>query len=105
MFFYSDDNLIKIAKNIPYVNGRIVEGTIGSADQWNGELERINILHNKYNTSVEEMETVAAAQVSKAFSIPFIGIRVLSNTYWHNEYFNPETAVWCSDFVIDFTNK
>ncbi|MBW5398912.1 5'-methylthioadenosine nucleosidase, partial [Brachyspira pilosicoli] len=102
MAFHSDSDLVNIAKTINYTNGKVVEGTIGSADQWNRELERINMLHNKYNTSAEEMETVAAAQVAKAFNIPFIGIRILSNTDLHNEDFNPETAIWCNNFTIDF---
>ncbi|MBW5377799.1 5'-methylthioadenosine nucleosidase [Brachyspira pilosicoli] len=102
MAFHSDSDLVNIAKTINYTNGKVVEGTIGSADQWNRELERINMIHNKYNTSAEEMETVAAAQVAKAFNIPFIGIRILSNTDLHNEDFNPETAIWCNNFTIDF---
>lgn len=105
MFFASDNNLVNIAKNVNYTNGKVVEGVIGTADQWNRELERINMIHNKYNTSIEEMETVAAAQVSKAFSIPFIGIRILSNTDLHNENFNPDSAVWCNNFVIDFIKE
>ena len=88
-YFSSEKKIIDIAKKIDYKNGKIVVGTIGTADQWNRELERIKFIHERYNTSAEEMETVAAAQVAKAFNIPFMGIRILSNTDIHNEDFNP----------------
>lgn len=99
--FYSTAEYVEIAKEVPYVRGKLVEGTIGSADQWNRELERINMIHSKFNTSVEEMETVAVAQVCSAFNTPFLAVRILSNTDLHNEEFNPESAVWCNEYVID----
>lgn len=101
-YFSSEEKLLKLAKSIKYSNGKVVEGVIGSADQWNRELERINYLHEKFGTSTEEMESVAAAQVAKSFEIPFIAIRVLSNTEIHNESFNPDTALWCQKYTLDF---
>lgn len=100
--FSSDSKMLETAMKVPYKNGKVVEGTIGTADQWNRELERIKLLYETYNTSAEEMETVAAAQVSKAFNIPFMGIRILSNSEHNREDFNPETATWCQEFTVDF---
>ena len=51
------------------------------------------------------METVAAAQVAKAFNIPFMGVRILSNTDIHNEDFNPKTAIWCQEYTIELIKK
>jgi adenosylhomocysteine nucleosidase len=51
------------------------------------------------------METAAAALVAKAYAIPFIGIRVLSNTDLHGEEFEPQTAIHCQQFVIEYTKK
>ncbi|MGL6169397.1 MAG: 5'-methylthioadenosine/S-adenosylhomocysteine nucleosidase, partial [Fusobacteriaceae bacterium] len=103
--FYSDKKLLEIAKKTEYKKGNLVLGVIGSADQWNRELERIKYLNEKFNTSAEEMETVAVAQVAKAYKIPFIGIRILSNTEVHNEDFNPKTALWCQEYTLDFIKK
>lgn len=100
--FYSDDSLLKKAGKIKYSNGKVVLGVIGTADQWNRELERIKYIHETFNTSAEEMETSAVAQISKAYGIPFIGIRILSNTDVHNEDFNPKTALWCQEFTVEF---
>ena len=104
-YFSSEKKIIDIAKKIDYKNGKIVVGTIGTADQWNRELERIKFIHERYNTSAEEMETVAAAQVAKAFNIPFMGVRILSNTDIHNEDFNPQTAIWCQEYTVELIKK
>ena len=47
------------------------------------------------------MDTSASAQVAKAYNIPFLGVRVLSNTDIHNEDFNPKTALWCQEYVVN----
>ena len=104
-YFSSDEKVMKTAKNIDYKNGSVVVGTIGTADQWNRELERIKFIHERYGTSAEEMETVAAAQVAKAFNVPFMGVRILSNTDIHNEDFNPETAIWCQEYTVELIKK
>ncbi|MEI6055898.1 MAG: 5'-methylthioadenosine/S-adenosylhomocysteine nucleosidase [Lentisphaerota bacterium] len=99
-YFESDSNLICIAKETKYGHGKVVEGTIGSADQWNRELERIKYLNATYGTTAEEMESVASAQVAKAFNLEFLSVRVLSDSEPYKEDFKPETASWCQEYVI-----
>ena len=48
-----------------YTKGKGVEGTIGSADVWNNEVDRIKWFHTKYGY-VEEMEGAAAARNRKS---------------------------------------
>ncbi|MDD1779839.1 5'-methylthioadenosine/S-adenosylhomocysteine nucleosidase [Enterovibrio sp. ZSDZ35] len=84
-----------------YKHGKIVSGVIGTADEWNREVDRINWFHEKLGTSVEEMETSAAALVAEAYDVPFVSIRVLSNTDQHNQDFDPATATHCQEFVLD----
>ena len=59
--------------------GKVVEGTIGSANFWNNEIDRMNWLNKHFGSSVEEMETASAAMMAEAYGIPFLGIRILSN--------------------------
>ncbi|WP_426709528.1 5'-methylthioadenosine/S-adenosylhomocysteine nucleosidase [Cetobacterium sp. SF1] len=99
--FISNESLLKVAEKTNYSQGKITLGIIGSADQWNRELERIKYLNETFKTSTEEMESVAVAQTAKAFNIPFLAIRVLSNTDIHNEDFNPKTALWCQEYTIN----
>lgn len=86
-----------------YQHGRVVAGIIGTADEWNRQVARINWLHQTYNTAAEEMETASAALVAEAYKVPFVGVRVLSNTDLHGEEFDPQTAIHCQQFVIDYT--
>ena len=98
-----DAALLDTAKRVAgaYTKGQVVEGVIGSADQWNRELDRIRWIHEQYGTSVEEMETASAAQVARAYNVPFLGIRILSNSEWHDgETFDPQAGVDCQNYVM-----
>ena len=84
-----------------YRSGRVVEGVIGSSDVWNGELDRIQRLHDEYGTSVEEMETSAAAQVAGMSRVPFLGIRVVSNNITNGGTYDGQSATACQQFVLE----
>ena len=74
-YYEGDKDLLAAANAVKdkYTKGKVVEGTIGSADLWNNEVDRIKWFHTKYGTSVEEMEGAAAAQIAKAYDVPFLG--------------------------------
>ncbi|GHI00215.1 5'-methylthioadenosine/S-adenosylhomocysteine nucleosidase [Neobacillus kokaensis] len=80
--FKSDPELVKAALSVAnkYSHGKVVEGKVGSADFWNREVDRIQWFHEKAGTSVEEMEAASVAQVAKAFNIPYLSIRTVSNS-------------------------
>ncbi|WMJ79329.1 5'-methylthioadenosine/S-adenosylhomocysteine nucleosidase [Clostridium sp. MB40-C1] len=103
--FEGDAQLIKSAKSVAnlYKKGKVVEGVIGSADEWNRELDRIKWINKKYGTSVEEMETASAAQVAKAYNIPFLGIRILSNSEVNNEEYDRNSGEYCQNYVLEVT--
>ena len=95
--------LLNAARSVSarYTRGKVVEGTIGSADVWNNELDRIALFHEKYGSSLEEMETAAAAQVAKGFNIPFMGVRVITNNATNGDRFTPATSEASQLFTID----
>ncbi len=82
--FSSNEYLVKQAQQLPF-GGRKITGVIGSADEWNNELDRIASLREQYGISCEDMESGAAAQICASYAVPFIGIRILSNTILHKE--------------------
>ncbi|EAS45243.1 5'-methylthioadenosine nucleosidase [Photobacterium profundum] len=82
-----------------YKRGKVVEGTIGSANFWNNEIDRMNWLHKNFGTSVEEMETASAALIAEAYQVPFLGIRVLSNNLTNGGKYDPTTAKDNQEFV------
>lgn len=102
-YYYSDEHLLQIARQIKdtYTHGTVVEGIIGSANLWNNELDRIRWLHENYGTSAEEMEGAAVAQICAAYDVPFLSVRVLSNNKTNNGKYNPVTAQYCQEYVLD----
>ena len=101
--FEGDADLILAAHKakVNYSKGKVVEGTLGSADVWNNELDRIAFIHKTYGTSAEEMEGASVAQIAIQFNVPFVGIRVLSNNITNNGAYDPGTGEACQDFVLD----
>lgn len=99
--FPADTALLAAARDASgsYAGGRVVEGVIASSDVWNSELDRIQRLHDAFGTSVEEMETAAAAQVAGFAQVPFLGVRVLSNNITNGDAYNGQTAERCQAFV------
>ncbi|QWC23763.1 5'-methylthioadenosine nucleosidase [Bacillus haikouensis] len=102
-YFEGDEGLLAAAKAVKgkYEKGKVVEGTIGSADVWNNEVDRINWFYEKYGTSVEEMEGAAGAQIAAAYDVPFLGIRVLSNNKVNGGQYNPDTAEANQAYVLE----
>lgn len=80
----------------------IKRGIIGSADEWNNQLDRIALLRERYGTSVEDMESAAAAQLCFSYGIPFLGIRILSNSIVNGEEFDESVGIDCQRFVLDY---
>ncbi|EJQ49958.1 Putative 5-methylthioadenosine nucleosidase/S-adenosylhomocysteine nucleosidase [Bacillus mycoides] len=106
-YYEGDKDLLAAANAVKdkYTKGKVVEGTIGSADVWNNEVDRIKWFHTKYGTSVEEMEGAAAAQIAKAYDVPFLGIRVLSNNKTNGGKYNPNTAAANQEYVYEVVKK
>ncbi|ASK63880.1 5'-methylthioadenosine nucleosidase [Virgibacillus phasianinus] len=106
-YYKGDKDLLQAANAVKdkYKKGKVVEGTIGSADVWNNEVDRIKWFHEKYGTSVEEMEGAAAAQIAKAYDVPFLGIRILSNNKVNGDEYNPDTAAANQEYVYEVVEK
>ncbi len=105
--FQGNEQLIKaafIAKQ-HYTKGNVVEGTIGSTDVWNNELDRIAFFRTHYQTSVEEMEAASVAQIAYQFNVPFLGIRILSNNLTNGGDYDAGTGEACQDFVLNVASE
>ncbi|MFQ3545631.1 5'-methylthioadenosine/S-adenosylhomocysteine nucleosidase [Halobacillus rhizosphaerae] len=102
-YYKGDEKLLAAAHEVKedYTKGKVVDGTIGSADVWNNEVDRIKWFHQKYGTSVEEMEGAAGAQIAESFHIPYLGIRILSNNKTNGGEYNPNTASANQEYVYE----
>ena len=109
--YHADPTLFNMAFAVANTHEgfNVVSGTIGTSDSWLNCVDYINFLHEKYGTSCEEMETNAVAQICHTASIPFVGIRVISNSALTGEDFSVESATVAQDFVLlvveDYVNK
>ncbi len=103
----ADNTLLKTAQSVSdtYKSGKIVTGVISTADSWNNQIDKMLEMHETLGSSCEEMETNAVAQVCKTYQVPFLGIRILSNTGIHNEDFNPKTGAACQEYTLTVANK
>jgi adenosylhomocysteine nucleosidase len=99
--FPADSALLSVARQAArlYTRGHVVNGVIGSADMWNDEIDRIELFYKNYGVTVEEMEAASVAQISEFFSVPFLGIRVVSDNTTNGEKFDPKTGEACEEFV------
>ncbi len=98
----ADATLLAVAMECAkgYRNGRVIQGTMATSNSWNRQMARIQFLYEQTGSSCEEMETFAAAVVCQRFGVPFVGIRVISNTELYNETFQPETGLFCQQFAL-----
>jgi len=101
--FAADERLLDAARRArdQYTRGRVTEGVIGSSEVWNSEIDRIERFHETFGTTVEEMETAAAAQIAAAFQIPFLGVRVVSNNITNGGTYDTKTGEACQEFVYN----
>ncbi len=101
--FRGDEGLLAAARQSAgrYTQGRIVDGVIGSSEVWNSELDRIRLMHERYGTTVEEMETASAAQIAGLFGIPFLGVRIVSNNITNGGAYDPKSGEACQAFVYE----
>lgn len=102
-----DESLLKAAQEVKdtYTDGQIVEGVISTSDEWNNQADRMLFLHELTGSSCEEMESNIAAQICTSYGIPFIAIRILSNTGLHDEEFDPGTGEGCQKYVLNVAEK
>ena len=98
----ADAELLKVAlrESNYYQAGKVVSGKIASSNSWNRQLDRIRFFYDKFGSSCEEMETHSVALVCRNYGVPFIGIRILSNTEIHGEEFNPDTGIACQKYSL-----
>lgn len=104
-FTSSKDMLDKAYKFFKSSNTKAIKGTIVTADAYNKETKMIELLRKTYNSDAEEMESVAVAQVAKAFDVPFLSIRIISNIEPKKLSFDEKTAIKCQELVIEFLEK
>lgn len=99
--FPCDERLVSIAEKVE-TELHAGRGVLGSADEWNNQLDRIALLRERYHTAAEDMESAAPAELCLSYGIPFIGIRILSNSIVNGEDFDESVGLEGQKFVLRF---
>lgn len=100
--YIADEKLLETAESVANSHSefKTVTGTISSADSWIEIVDYVVFLNKKYGSLCEEMENNAAASICQSASIPFIGIRVISDNPLNGSPWDESTAATCQNFVL-----
>lgn len=103
---FADKNLIKkIEKNFSSQEKKVYRGILGSGDVFNREYDRINWIQNTFHNLSEDMESIGCYTVCNRFSIPCIGIRIISNNELLQEELNKSVALELQKAIILVIDK
>ena len=105
--FYSHPALLAIAQNCPHpvATGHIITGKIASADAWMDRKDLISLMNKTFGTCGEDMETASVAQLCHCFGIPFLSIRMLSNTRVYDEEYDETVAETLQEFTMKIVDE
>ncbi len=102
--FTCDKALLSTAQTMPFHNQKLT-GTIGSADEWNNERDRIRLMRDRYGILCEDMESAAAAQMAVSYGVPFLAVRILSNTILYHEELDESQGEVLQRFIADLLQQ
>lgn len=100
-----DPDAMTVALATPYARGRVLKGIIGSAFEFNREIDRLNWIRETYGVVSEDMESVYSAGASLGFVTPFLAVRIISDS----EFYAPElqriAGEYCAEFVVEVVKR
>jgi adenosylhomocysteine nucleosidase len=103
--FPADARLMEAALRVPYSRARVRKGNVGSAYQFNRELDLIAFMYRTYGTDSEDMESAYAHGAAQAMNVPFVAIRIISDSEWNHPTFEKIAGEYCAQFVVDFVRS
>jgi adenosylhomocysteine nucleosidase len=99
--FPGDAQAMEAALATPSPRGRVVKGVIGSAFEFNREVDRLTWMRKTYGVSSEDMESAFAAGTAAGFKTPFLAIRIISDSEFHAPDFQAIAGEYCAAFVVE----
>jgi len=103
--FPGDAAAVASALEIPNPRGRVVKGIIGSAFEFNREVDRLVWMNKTYGVLSEDMESAYAAGTATGFKTPFVAIRIISDSDFHAAEFQPVAGEYCALFVLELVRR
>jgi adenosylhomocysteine nucleosidase len=103
--FPGDSRAIETATAMNNPRGRVLRGTIGSAYQYNREIDMIASIHARYGTDAEDMESAFAHGAAVGLRTPFVAIRMISDSEYSHPTFESVAGRYCGEFVVDLIRR
>jgi hypothetical protein len=80
--------------------GRVISGNIGSAYQFNREIDYLSWANRTFGTDSEDMESAYAHGAATAMNTRFLAIRMISDSEWTHPVFERIAGQYCAEFVL-----
>jgi adenosylhomocysteine nucleosidase len=103
--FPGDPVTLEAALAMSNPRGRVVKGIIGSAFEFNREVDRLVWMRKTYGVVSEDMESAFAAGTAAGFKTPFLAIRIISDSEFHAPAFQAIAGEYCAAFVVEVVRK
>jgi adenosylhomocysteine nucleosidase len=103
--FSGDPAAVAAAIGIPNPRGRVVKGTVGTAFEFNREVDRLVWMNKTYGVVSEDMESAYAAGTAAGFKTPFVAIRIISDSDFHAAEFQVVAGEYCAAFVLELIKR
>jgi len=103
--FPGDAAAVEAALRIPNPRGRVTKGIIGTAFEFNREVDRLVWMSKTYGVVSEDMESAYAAGTAAGFKVPFVAIRIISDSEFHRTEFQPVAGEYCAAFVLELVRR
>ena len=103
--FPGDPAAVEAALAVPNPHGRVVKGIVGSAYEFNREVDRLVWMNKTYGVVSEDMESAFAAGTAAGFKTRFVAVRIISDSDFHAAEFQPVAGEYCAAFVLELIRR
>ncbi len=103
--FPGDADALATTLGTPNPRGRVVKGVIGSAFEFNREIDRLVWANKTYGAVSEDMESAFSAGAAAGFGVRFLAIRIISDSEFHSPEFQRIAGEYCASFVVEVVKR
>ena len=103
--FPGDQEALRVALETPYRRSRVIKGVIGSAFEFNKEIDRLVWVKKTYGNMTEDMESAFSAAAAAGFKTRFLAIRIISDSEFHSPDLREEAGEYGAAFVVEVIKR
>ncbi len=103
--FPGDADALATVLGTPNPRGRVVRGVVGSAFEFNREIDRLVWANKTYGAVSEDMESAFAGGTAAGFGVRFIAVRIISDSEFHSPEFQRIAGEYCASFVVEVVKR